>query len=61
MYSTNVFKDISKKPRNIQAGNVRPNLMVQMYILRSFYLEKYDQKNYFISCEDDSSRQIASE
>jgi hypothetical protein len=32
-----------------------------MDILGPFYLPNLDQKNYFISCEDDCSRKIASE
>ena len=39
----------------------KPNQMVQMDILGPFYLPNSDQKNYFISCEDDCSRKIASE
>jgi putative transposase len=39
----------------------KPNQMVQMDILGPFYLENSAQKNYFISCEDDCSRKIASE
>ena len=39
----------------------KPNQMVQMDILGPFYLEHSAQKNYFISCEDDCSRKIASE
>ncbi len=39
----------------------KPNQMVQMDILGPFYLENCAQKNYFISCEDDCSRKIASE
>ena len=39
----------------------KPNQMVQMDILGPFYLENSPQKNYFISCEDDCSRKIASE
>ncbi len=37
--------------------------MVQMDILGPFYIENstHNQKNYFISCEDDCSRKIASE
>ena len=35
--------------------------MVQMDILGPFYLENCAQKNYFISCEDDCSRKVASE
>ena len=38
----------------------KPNQMVQMDILGPFYLENCAQKNYFISCEDDCSRKIAS-
>ena len=38
----------------------KPNQMVQMDILGPFYLEISAQKNYFISCEDDCSRKIAS-
>jgi putative transposase len=39
----------------------KPNQMVQMDMLGPFYLENSAQKNYFISCEDDCSRKIASE
>ena len=39
----------------------KPNQMVQMDILGPFYLENSNKKNYFISCEDDCSRKIASE
>ena len=35
--------------------------MVQMDILGPFYLENSDKKDYFISCEDDCSRKVASE
>jgi transposase InsO family protein len=38
----------------------KPNQMVQMDILGPFYLENCAQKNYFISCEDDYSKKIAS-
>lgn len=35
--------------------------MVQMDILGPFYLDNSDQKNYFISCQDDCSRKVTSE
>ena len=35
--------------------------MAQMDILGPFYLQNCDQKNYFISCEDDCSRKTSSE
>ena len=38
----------------------KPNQMVQMDILGPFYLPNSDQKNYFISCEDDCSRKTSS-
>ena len=38
----------------------KPNQMVHMDILGPFYLQNCAQKNYFISCEDDCSRKIAS-
>ena len=40
----------------------KPNQMVQMDILGPFYVENSDQKNYFISCEDDyCSRKVTSD
>ena len=39
----------------------KPNQMVQMAILGSFCLQNCVQKNYFIICEDNCSRKIASE
>lgn len=39
----------------------KPNQMVQMDILGPFYLPNSNQKNYFISCEDDCSRKVSSE
>jgi hypothetical protein len=40
----------------------KPNHMIQMNIMRPFYLENCTQKNYFISCEDDcSTRMVTSE
>ena len=40
--------------------NEKTKSEVQMDILGPFYLENCAQKNYFISCEDDYSRKIAS-
>ena len=37
-----------------------PNDMVQMHILGPFYLSNSSERNYFISCLDEYSRNVAS-